>query len=283
MLDRAAHLREDDAWLADAAQDGTSRYVLLRDGKVLVDDTGAAPRAVLLPPLGLAPDLFLGLADGTPLFAVNLSGRDLPHWADEHRFMEPRGLTAVLPLLDGTLLTTARGIFNWRAAHRFCPLCAGALAPYRAGWVLRCAQCEREHFPRTDPAVIMLVTRGEMALLGQSHRFPPEKNMYSTLAGFVEPGETLEDAVRREVFEETGVAVGKVDYHSSQSWPYPSSLMLGFFAEGLSEDIVIQNDEMRDARWFSRAQVLGHAREGFGLPPNDSIARRLIELWLSEG
>ena len=280
-LDRAAPLREDAAWQARAARDTASRYVLLRDGKVLVDDASEAPNAVKLPPLGLAPDLFLGLAGEVPLFALDLSGRVLPAGIAAEAFKELRGLTALLPALDAALLATARGMFNWRATYKYCPLCAGALAPQRAGWVLHCTRCGKDHFPRTDSAVIMLVTRGDMALLGQSHRFAPEKNMYSTLAGFVEPGEALEDAVRREVFEETGVRVGAVYYHSSQPWPFPASLMLGFHADGMSEEIVLQEDEMRDARWFTRAEIRGHAALGFGLPPHDSIARRLLEDWLS--
>ena len=280
-LDRVAPRREDAAWQASAAQNDASRYVLLRDGKALIDVAGEAPRAVMLPPLGQAPDLFLGLADDVPVFALDLSGRDLPPGIKAENFLALRGLTALLPMLDAALLATARGMFNWRAAYKYCPLCAGALAPQRAGWMLHCTQCGKDHFPRIDAAVIMLVTRGDTALLGQSHRFPTEKNMYSTLAGFVEPGESLEDSVRREVFEETGVRVGAVQYHSSQPWPFPASLMLGFQAEGLSEEIVLQDDEIRDARWFTRAEIRGHAALGFGLPPHDSIARRLLEEWLS--
>ncbi len=282
-LDRAAHLREDAAWQAEAVRDTASRYVLLCNGKVFVDIEGEAPRAVMLPPFGRAPDLFLGLADDVPLFALDLSEGDLPPGIDAESFVELRGLTSLLPMLDAALLATARAMFNWHATHKYCPLCAGALAPQRAGWVLQCTQCEKEHFPRTDSAVIMLVACGERALLGQSHRFPRERNMYSTLAGFVEPGESLEDSVRREVFEETGVRVGAVYYHSSQPWPFPASLMLGFHAEGVSEEIVLQDDEIRDARWFTRAEIRDHVALGFGLPSHDSIARRLIEDWLAQG
>jgi NAD+ diphosphatase len=282
-LDRAAHLREDAAWQEDAARHEASRYVLLRDGKALIDAGGETPRAMLLPPLGRVPDLFLGLADDVPVFALDLSGRDLPPGIGEEEFVELRGLTSLLPILDAALLATARAMFNWRATHRYCPLCAGMLGPQRAGWTLQCMQCGKEHFPRTDSAVIMLITRGDAALLGQAHRFPREKNMYSTLAGFVEPGESLEDSVRREVFEETGVRVGAVHYHSSQPWPFPASLMLGFHGEGVSEEIVLQDDEIRDARWFTRAEIRGHKALGFGLPPHDSIARRLIEDWLAQG
>jgi NAD+ diphosphatase len=127
----------------------------------------------------------------------------------------------------------------------------------------------------------MLVTRGDRLLLGQSHKFPTERNFYSTLAGFVEPGESLEDAVRREVFEEVGIRVGAVAYHSSQPWPFPASLMLGYYAEALDETIVLETAEMRDARWFSRAAIENRKALGFNLPPQDSIARRLIEDWLA--
>jgi NAD+ diphosphatase len=143
-----------------------------------------------------------------------------------------------------------------------------------------CTQCGEEHFPRTDPAVIMLVARRGRILLGQSHKFPKDRNFYSTLAGFVEPGESLEDAVRREVFEEVGVRVGEVRYHSSQPWPFPASLMLGYYAEALSEEIVLETAEMRDARWFTSADIENRKDLGFNLPPHDSIARRLIDDWL---
>ena len=150
-----------------------------------------------------------------------------------------------------------------------------------APWVLQCERCGTEHFPRSDPAVIMLVTRGDRLLLGQSHRFPKDMNWFSTLAGFVEPGENLEDAVRREVLEEVGVRVGDVAYHSSQPWPFPASLMLGFYAEGLSEEIVLEAAEMRDARWFTADEIANREALGFNLPPPESIARRLIDDWLA--
>jgi NAD+ diphosphatase len=143
-----------------------------------------------------------------------------------------------------------------------------------------CTACEAQHFPRTDPAVIMLVTRDDHALLGHSQRFP-RSNMYSTLAGFVEPGETLEEAVRREVFEESGIKVGEVQYHSSQPWPFPGNIMLGFYGEGMSEAITIDPEEMLDVRWFSREQIRDSEANGFLLPRADSIARRLIEDWMA--
>jgi NAD+ diphosphatase len=146
---------------------------------------------------------------------------------------------------------------------------------------MHCTGCNTQHFPRTDPAVIMLVVRGDHVLLGHSTRFP-STTMYSTLAGFLEPGESLEEAVRREVFEESGIRVGAVHYHSSQPWPFPASIMLGFHAEGLTEEITIDPEELRDARWFSRDELRRHRELGFSLPRPDSIARRLIEDWLAE-
>jgi NAD+ diphosphatase len=144
---------------------------------------------------------------------------------------------------------------------------------------MACSVCNTQHFPRTDPAVIMLVTHGDQALLGHSTRFP-NSNMYSTLAGFVEPGESLEEAVAREVFEESGIRVGGVFYHSSQPWPFPSSIMLGFHAEALSHEITIDPQEIEDARWFTRAQLRAPESVGISLPRADSIARRLIEDWM---
>jgi NAD+ diphosphatase len=147
---------------------------------------------------------------------------------------------------------------------------------------MQCTVCNTQHFPRTDPAVIMLVHRADRALLGHSTRFP-KSTMYSTLAGFVEPGETLEEAVRREVLEESGIQVGAVHYHSSQPWPFPGNIMLGFYAEGLTEDITIDTEELKDARWFSKQEMRDCKQHGFDLPRSDSIARRLIEDWLAHG
>ncbi|WP_298216339.1 NAD(+) diphosphatase [Acidocella sp.] len=282
-LDRAAYLRDDPAWQARAAEDGRSLYVVLHEGRALVEETPAGLRAALLPPFGEAPDLFLGRVEGRPVFAVDFTGRDLPAALEGGDYRGLRSLMTRLPATHTALLLTALGMFNWRATHKFCPLCAGALTPRKAGWMAQCEQCGKEHFPRTDAAVIMLITRGEKALLGQSANFPARQNMYSTLAGFVEPGENLEDAVRREVMEETGVRVGAVTYHASQPWPFPASLMLGFHGEGLSEEIVLEDNEILDARWFSREDVRNREALGFSIPPEESIARRLIEAWLRQG
>jgi NAD+ diphosphatase len=278
-LDRAGHRREDAAWVEAARADAASRHVYLWRGQPLLH--GEPPRAVLAAQAPEeAPWVFLGLQDGTPLFAHDLSALETPP-APQGAYAELRALTSLLPADDATILATARGMLHWRATTRFCPHCGAPLAPVRGGYVLHCPACGTEQFPRTDAAVIMLVTDGERLLLGQSHKFPIERNFFSTLAGFVEPGESLEDAVRREVAEEVGVRVGAVAYHSSQPWPFPASLMLGYYAEALSTDIVLDTTEMRAARWFTPADIENRQALGFNLPPADSIARRLIEDWLA--
>jgi NAD+ diphosphatase len=281
-LDRAGHRREDAAWIEAAFHDGRSRFVPFWRGQALI--RRETPRAALVArPEVATPWVFLGLQDATPIFALDLSQFEAPLAVlpEDCAFADLRALNALLPADDATILATARAMLHWRATHRFCPRCGGENQPVRGGYVLRCTQCGTEHFPRSDPAVIMLVARGDALLLGQSLKFAVERNLYSTLAGFVEPGESLEDAVRREVFEETGVRVGAVAYHSSQPWPFPASLMLGFMALGVSEEIILDASEMRDARWFSRDDILNHEALGFSLPPRDSIARRLIEDWLA--
>ena len=219
---------------------------------------------------------------GVATFALDLSAAEdplplLPPHAGE--FNELRTIGAGLPADHAAILAHARGLMLWRSRHRFCGVCGAACEPQSAGNMMACSGCGAHHFPRTDPAVIMLVTRGDKALLGHSARFP-NSVMYSTLAGFVEPGESLEEAVAREVMEEAGVPVARVRYHSSQPWPFPASIMLGFYAEGLAEEIILDDDELTDARWFSRMEMQDAKSHGFALPRADSIARRLIEDWL---
>jgi NAD+ diphosphatase len=284
-LDRAAHRRSDESWMQSALHNPRSRFVLFWRGNALIA-AGDTPKAALVSRPDLdAPWVFLGLQDQTPVFAADLSALADPHplYGADAAFTDMRSLTALLPADDATILATARAMLHWRAQTKFCAHCGAPNVPVRGGYVLKCTAQGTEHFPRSDPAVIMLVTRAERVLLGQSHKFPIERNMYSTLAGFVEPGESLEDSVRREVFEEVGVRVGAVTYHSSQPWPFPASLMLGYHAEALTEEIVLEADEMRDARWYTRAEIAQHRDLGFNLPRHDSIARRLIEDWMAQG
>ena len=286
-LDRASHLRTDAAWLAEALADPAARFVAVWRAKSLFrPGADGTPQAVFLtvPPSGENPWAFLGkAADGAPHFAVDLSATEeplalLPTGAGE--FTDLRTVGPGLPPGHMAVLAHARGLLHWRGRHRFCGVCGAACEPHSAGNVMVCTGCATHHFPRTDPAVIMLVTRGDQALLGHSARFP-NSQMYSTLAGFVEPGESLEEAVAREVMEESGVAVGGVRYHSSQPWPFPGSIMLGFYADGLTEEIILDKDELVDARWFSKAQMRDPKPHGFALPRADSIARRLIEDWVA--
>ncbi len=292
-LDRADGRRTDEAWIAERLADPASRWVPVWRARTLFRglDEGR-PEAVFLTgeaasALRLAggPWAFLGLQDGIAVLTVDVSAVEdpLPLLPDGMaRFEDLRRLGPGLAPNEAAILAHARGLMHWRTRHGFCGVCGGQCEPRNAGHAMACTQCQAQHFPRTDPAVIMLVHRGDRALLGHSQRFP-KINMYSTLAGFVEPGESLEEAVAREVFEESAIRVGQVRYHSSQPWPFPSSIMLGFYAEGLTEEITIDPNELRDARWFSRAELRDPGAHGFTVPPQDSIARRLIEDWVAHG
>lgn len=289
-LDRAAALRQQEEWLERSLMEPETRLVPIWRSRNLVAE-GEEPKAVLLEPDaarglidGKRHTALLGIQDGVTYVAVDVS--DLEE-ADAQQQFAPLGafadLRSVGPLLarrEGSLLAYARGLMYWQLRHRFCGLCGAPTLAKKAGHVLKCSnpECATEHFPRTDPAVIMLVEDGERALLGRAPRFAD--GMYSTLAGFVEPGESLEEAVAREVEEETGVKVSDVRYHSSQPWPFPSSIMLGFYARAESTAITVDPEELVDAAWFTRAEMRDFENVGKRLPRPDSIARRLIEDWI---
>ncbi len=288
-LDRASERRRDTAWLSERRLDAASRFVPMWRGKVMLRDRGGAPAAALL--CGAEAQAcreaerwaLLGLQDGVAVFAADLGpGHEVAPLPELGRFEDLRAVVSSLEAKEAAILAHARGLMVWRARTLFCPGCAAPLSAEEGGTMLACTRCGTHHFPRTDPAVIMLVTHRGRALLGHSQRFANDA-MYSTLAGFVEPGESLEEAVAREVFEEAGVRVTAARYHSSQPWPFPSSIMLGFYAEADDEAIRIDGDELTDARWFTRAQIRGRASEGFDIPPPDSIARRLIDDWVQAG
>ena len=189
-------------------------------------------------------------------------------------------MAAVLPIDEAGLLGYARAMVSWRRRHRFCGLCGTNTVPAKSGHVLVCSApaCRHEQFPRLDPAIIVLVSEGDRALLGRQASWPVGR--YSTIAGFVEPGESLEDAVAREVLEETGIEVDRIEYHSSQPWPFPASLMLGFSAHALTTEVRLRDQELEDARWFTREEIAGN---GALLPPRQSISYRLIEHWFDSG
>jgi len=284
-LDRIGHRRNDAAWLDAALADPQTRFVpIWRSKNFLGAAADGTPQAIFpagLPVAGHDWALLGEAPAGHAVFALDLSAADDPAALvpADGQFVELRSVGAGLPGDQAAILAHARSLMYWRSRHRFCGVCGAACHPISAGNTMECLSCKTHHFPRTDPAVIMLVTRGDQALLGHSQRFP-NSTMYSTLAGFVEPGESLEEAVAREVLEESGIRVGRVTYHSSQPWPFPGSIMLGFYGEGLSEQITIDTHELLDVRWFSRDMLRNHQAHGFSLPRQDSIARRLIEDWI---
>ena len=196
------------------------------------------------------------------------------------RFEDLRQIASVLPAEEAGILGYARAMMSWRRRHRFCGSCGARTLPARSGHVLVCSDpgCRSEQFPRIDPAIIVLVSDGDRALLGRQASWPPGR--YSTIAGFVEPGESLEDAVAREVGEETGILVDSIEYHSSQPWPFPASLMLGFTARAVTQEVRLRDQELEDARWFTRAQLAAGTPL---LPPRQSISFRLIEHWYEAG
>ena len=281
-IDRAAHLRGDEAWIARAWGTPSTRVLPVHDGAVpVLRSSGGAPALRLLSPdeVDGAEVAFLGVADtGTAYFCARVPDRDAVsgEWAD---------LRQVGALLDDTevgVMASAAALDNWHAAHPRCTRCGERTAIAQSGWMRRCPADGSEHYPRTDPAVIVLVIDDEdRALLGRQGRWAP--TWFSTLAGFVEPGESAEAAVRREVLEESGVVIDELAYLGSQPWPFPCSLMLGYHAWATTTDIQVDGEEIVEARWFSRAELARACEAGeVALPPAVSIARRLIERWYGE-
>jgi len=281
-VDRSGHRRKDPGWINDVLRSPDARFAPVWRNKCLVE--GDPPRAALLPhasvdPL-LAPDesVFLGMFGDRPAFAFDVDSDD-PPFGKDGEFHDLRYLGTVLPVEEANLVAHAIALINWHRLQKFCGLCGASTVAESGGNTRRCTNetCGESLFPRVDPAIIVLVARGERCLLGRQTSWP--EGRYSTIAGFVEPGESLEDAVRREVLEETNVVVGEVHYHSSQPWPFPSSLMLGFTAEAISDDIRLNDGELEDAGWFTRKEL----RSGFPkLPFRLSIARRLVDDWIGE-
>jgi len=285
-VERRSEERDDPDWVDAARADPATRYLLAHGSAQLVRpgaDTriaflgNEAPLPAAAPPQRL---VLLGWFGGARCVLVEVPEEETPAVPPGTRFEELRPLAAVLPAAEAGLLAYARALTIWRARHRHCGRCGAHTRPTRAGHCLVCADpdCAQEWFPRIDPAIIVLVSDGERALLGRQSAWPPRR--YSTIAGFVEPGESLEDAVAREVAEETGVAVHDVRYHSSQPWPFPAALMLGFRARAAAGSRVRVGGELEDARWVSRAQL---AQGEVLAPPSHSISWRLIESWLAEG
>jgi NAD+ diphosphatase len=293
-LDRAARRRGDPAWVAARLLDRATRFLALWNDRNLVTDT-RPPAPVYLQgeraslALELADEVvLLGLDGGAAVFAVDLTPLEedeaLQAVGDAGSFLDLRRVGPSLGQAEGALLAYARGLIHWHARHRYCPRCGQPTEATEAGFARVCTgrTCGATQFPRTDPAVIMLVhDGGEHCVLGRHARFPP--GMHSTLAGFVEPGECLEEAVAREVAEEVGlqVPVENVRYFASQPWPFPGSLMLGFHAACAAAPLDVDETELAGARWFHRDELLNAPEDDrLSLPRRDSIARRLIATWL---
>jgi len=285
-VERAGHLRSDPAWFDAALADASSRVVPVWNSRNLIAG-GDSPRAALLE-LGEIPAgrrnsndlILLGRFDGANLFAYEIESLEPPAAPAGARFEDLRLVAAQMPEDQAGLLSYARAMISWRRTHRYCGRCGAKTVPDKSGHVLVCSNlaCRHEQFPRIDPAIIVLVSDGERVLLGRQASWPVGR--YSTIAGFVEPGESLEDAVAREVLEESGVRVDGIVYHSSQPWPFPSSLMLGFTAHALTREVHLKDQELEDARWFTRADIVGGVPL---LPPRVSISYRLIEHWFDGG
>lgn len=283
-VDRSGERRKDPDWLADAIGSNDSRFVPVWGEKCLV--AGDPPRVLLLERSQIGEfvndqDLiFLGLFRNHPAFALAMNGTDAP-FAELGEFQDLRYLGTVLRPDEANLAAHARALVLWHSSQVFCGRCGSAARPEAGGNARVCTRdaCGHVIFPRVDPAIIVLVTDGNRCLLGRQASWP--EGRYSTIAGFVEPGESLEDAVRREVYEETNVRVGRVSYHSSQPWPFPSSLMLGFVARAGSTRIVLNDSELEDARWFTREELLGSGLPK--LPFRISISRRLVDHWIECG
>jgi NAD+ diphosphatase len=271
-LDRAGEHRRDAGWVAARRADPAARAVVVGPDGIAVSEEALARIRV---PEGVEAVL-LGLTPEGPLFAVDAAA------APDTALTGLREVGAQVAQAEGGLAAYAAAVLNWHRRHPFCSVCGRRTESDWAGFVRRCPNCGAEHHPRTDPVVIMLVVDGDRVLLGRQATWPP--NRYSALAGFVEPGESLEEAVAREVREEAGVEIAKPRYVSSQPWPFPSSLMLGFIADWAGGD-PRPRDEVEDARWFDRAEVADAAAERgeLRLPPPLAIARQLIEGWLAEG
>ena len=292
-LDRADAERRDDDWLAAAGKDPSSRFLPFNHLNVLLAAGGT---------LGWTPEstvrwldidvepVFLGLAEGVSHFALDVSQLEDPGlqlgleagW----RFEDCRMAAMALPAEETGIVAQARAQLGWHASHRFCSKCGAQTEQRKGGHVRYCPKCEAEHFPRTDPVAIMVIHDDGRCLLGQPKGPLVRMGMYSALAGFIDQGESIEEAVRREVREEAGIEVGEVHYHSSQPWPFPSSLMIGCLGRAKSTEIRIDDAEMADVRWFTRAEVtaaLENENPNLKVPGSVAIAHHLIKSWATMG
>jgi NAD+ diphosphatase len=290
-LDRVSQRRQDAGWVASLLQDPGTRLLPLHGLKPRVHHSSAV--SLYWQSVGpwhpLIDDgntlILLGLRDGQAYFALDATPVEPPP-GDGVVTMDARAVAPMIDSGEAAILAEARSLIDWHARHRFCAQCGTPSVVASGGWVRHCPNCKAHHFPRVDPVVIMLAVRGERCLLGRGRRRPGAR--FSCLAGFMEPGETPEEAVRREILEESGVEVGRVRYLASQPWPFPSSLMMGFLAEALSEEITIDPEELAEARWFGRDEVRAMVERSRSddpipglatLPPPLAIGHQIARRW----
>jgi NAD+ diphosphatase len=293
-LDRAAERRVDSDFLAARMAEDSCGFYLV-GGEMIVLKAASGPhdplfRAAEIASLASKGDsIFLGLLKNAARFGLPVEPQAIEALKTDPRFVVTdlrsiavQGLVAPEHLPP---LAEAKALLSWHARHRFCSNCGHSSNVVQAGWRRDCPQCSYQHFPRTDPVVIMLAVRGDQCLLGRQTRFAT--GMWSCLAGFVEPGETIEDAARRETMEEAGIACGRVRYFASQPWPFPSSLMIGCHAEAISSEIKVDYEELEDAQWFSRedaiAMLARRHHGGLSTPPPVAIAHHIIRAWIENG
>lgn len=289
-LDRSANQRREDAWVAEQLEAATSRYLAFSELDVLAREAGGAELHWLDASIRQhlqegAPPLLLGLRDGIAHFAVDLTAIDDPIATigiDGAAFADSRGIATDLPEGDAGILAQARSLLDWHRRHRFCGSCGAETTVCAGGGMRKCAGCGDEHYPNPHPVVIMVAWRGDRCLLGSGRAWAQKR--YSALAGFMDQGETIEEAVAREVKEEVGLDVDEVVYHTSQPWPFPSNLMIGCFAHVTSDELNVDPVELSGARWFSREEI-GRALDDpqsvdFGLPGSIAIAHHLIRAWV---
>jgi NAD+ diphosphatase len=290
-LDRVSQRRQDAGWVTSLLEDPATRVLPLHGLKPPVRHSSATaldwqsvtPWRQLIDSGNTL--ILLGIRDGRAFFALDAGSTEVP--SDNGSIvMDSR---AAAPIIDGgeaAILAEARSLIDWHARHRFCAQCGTPSAVVSGGWVRHCPKCKAHHFPRVDPVVIMLAVRGERCLLGRGHRRPGAR--FSCLAGFMEPGETLEEAVRREVLEESGIRIGRVRYLASQPWPFPSSLMMGFLGEALTEEITIDPEELAEVCWFERDEVRAMVERSRSddpvpgvptLPPPLAIGHQIARRW----
>jgi NAD+ diphosphatase len=293
-LDRGDVYRRNQTWLEAQATNPQSRFLPLWQLNVLIQaepDTRlgwVSPATIAHLKIDLPP-VFLGLLEDVAHFAIDVSQLGDPqhelNLEESWRFEEARAAAACLSSAETGILAQSRAQLDWHRRHQFCSVCGQRSVPGRGGQVRQCPACKAEHFPRTDPVAIMVVTDGERCLLGQSRGRLSRTGTYSALAGFMDQGESIEEAVRREVKEEAGIEVGEVRYHSSQPWPFPSSLMIGCHGRALTTDIHKDDEEMTDVQWFSRAEVLAALRGNhphLRVPAPIAIAHHLIKAWAED-